>query len=206
MPNPSSVTAQNINTEIGNPATAQLDISTDANVKNLISYTTGAIPYGNCRWGINFRGGDFSVVDGAGGFTKMYGSNSYLQLISDTENIGTAAAARANLELNSNGTMVLNCVSGGVTVTSGTTWLTSGVAGDYTANMVFRGSLGTVTGSGTNTALALSTTRSWSVNSSRATLGSDSDYLHANLIITNTSDGVELFRRQVYISSIAIRS
>lgn len=211
MPDPSSVTAQQINTEVGAPTTTtQLDISGNNWVRNVAAISSGAISYGNLRWGINFRGGDYGAdyLDGGGGaaFTKEYGATPNLTVRGSTENTGLAAATRANLEINSNGTMVLNVVAGGFTHTVGTTWLTSGVAGDYTANLIRTGALGTITGSGTNTDLVLSTTRSWSVNSSRATAGSDTDWLYGILVIKNTVGGAELIRRPVGLETLAIRS
>lgn len=210
MPDPSSVTSQQINTEVGSPVTTQLDISGNNTIRNLACKSSGEISYGHCRWGINFRGGDYGgdYIDGVGGhaYTQEYAATPNLTVRGSTENTGVAAAARANLEINSNGTMVLNVVAGGITQTVGTTWLTSGVAGDYTANLIRTGALGTITGSGTNTDLVLSTTRSWSVNSSRATAGTDTDFLYGILVIKNTVGGAELIRRPVGLETTALRN
>lgn len=208
MPDPSSVTAQQINTEVGAPTTTtQLDISGNNWVRNVAAIPSGAISYGNLRWGINFRGGRFQGFTGAGTYSKSYNQQSYLNVYAETLNSGVGAAARANLELNSNGVMILNTVSGGITTLSHSTWLTSGLAGDYTANFVADvASVGTITGSARNADLVLSTTRNWSVNSQRGLIGTDGDYLIGNLVITNTVGGAQLIKRPVELESYAERT
>lgn len=75
MPAPSQTTAQNINTELGVSSTAELQMSNNW-VKNVACKSSGAISYGDCRWGINFPGGYMDSF----GYSTNYISDNKLAL------------------------------------------------------------------------------------------------------------------------------
>lgn len=209
MPNPSQVSSQNVNSELGVSTTTQLSWGNNwvRNVATQYSGTNSTVNASKMRWGINFLGGDFYSTSGIAAFTKQYGNTANLSVGSEILTDGTPAAARANLQLNSDGTIVLKTVAGGITNTYTTTWLTSGVAGDYTANLVLGTQVGTGTllGDSTNTAYVLSTSRSWEMFRNQPTVGAGSGTLYANLVITNTSGGATLIERPVVIFVFAER-
>lgn len=155
MPAPSQVSAQDINAEIGYGSTASVNLN-ETRVRNLACDASGEISYGQCRWGINFRGGAYDMF----GRTEQYATSSSLDLYDDDLVFANPpfsfAYAFVQLTLNSSGTMTVDC--GGTTST--TTWLTSGAAGDYTAQLS-KTSGDNPTGAAIDTDLALSTTRSW---------------------------------------------
>lgn len=203
MPNPSQVSSQNVNSELGVSTTTQLSWGNNwaRNVATQYTGTNSTVNASKFRWGINFLGGDLYSSSGIANFTKQYSNSANLSVGSEIFTDGTAAAARANLQLNSNGTIVLKTVAGGITNTYTTTWLTSGVAGDYTANLVINAQSGTGTllGDSTNTAYALSTSRSWEMFRNQPTVGAGTGTLYANLVITNTSGGATLIQRPVVL-------
>lgn len=154
MPAPSQVTAGNINTELGVSSTAEIQMSNNW-VKNVACKSSGAISYGNCRWGINFPGGS---VDGTG-YAKQYDQNSTLVDLAYSVGAGTQFAT-CELTIASNGNMVIYASDMNGTYSHVVNWLTSGAAGDYTAQLqVVSGN--SPTGSAANTDLNLGTTRTW---------------------------------------------
>lgn len=202
MPNPSSITAAQISTELGGGklTTSQLDL-TWANVRNIANISTGQIAYGNVRFGINFPGLDYYN----GVSAKVYSAQSTLTIYGETINSGSGAAARANLELNSNGVMVLNTLAYAVTTRTNITWLTSGTAGDYTANYIKTAANTGVTTGAQNTAVVLSTTRTWDAFANRPTTGQLTSALYGVLRITDTTSGAVLIDRYTQIVARAER-
>jgi hypothetical protein len=156
MPNPSTTSAQNINTELGQSTTTTVTLN-ETQVRNLACKSSGAISYGDCRWGINFPGGDYS------NFTRtiQYATSAYMAL-SDFSLVAydpplSSASASVTVSVNSNGTLYIYC--GSQTYTN--TWLTSGSAGDYTVQLSKTSGDNPTGGDSINTDYALSTTRSW---------------------------------------------
>jgi len=153
MPTASQVSAQDINSEIGYTSTQSVNLN-ETRVRNLACDSSGEINFAQCRWGINFPGGAHAL----GARTKQYDTTSSLDLY-DNALIGydgvSTVTASVSLYLNSGGTMVVY-TPGGVT----NTWLTSGSAGDYYAQLS-KTSGTDPTGSAINTDLVLSTTRYW---------------------------------------------
>lgn len=185
MPAPSQVTAQDINTELGVSSTAQIEMSNNW-VKNVACKSSGAISYGDCRWGINFPGGDM----GLGGYNLLgatYGASSKLE-ISSAHLVffdgATSAFCTSEINFYANGVMRLNSYSAG----SGSfvyhrTWLTSGSAGDYTVQFQRTGG-DALTGGTTNTDLVMSTTRTFVLDGTVGpSVGTDFKNTIGNLII-----------------------
>lgn len=157
---------------------------------------------GKMRWGINFPGGSANNEDGTYTYTKSYNANSNLIIYSKCYDTTTPVSARAGLEINSNGVLTIATLRGGVWSNTSVTWLTSGSAGDYTANLVLISTTadGSSTGGGvltgsTNTAAALSTTQYWEIFTNAPTTNETIGIVQATLVITNTSGGAELIRR-----------
>jgi len=153
MPTASQVSAQNINSEIGYGSTASVNLN-ETRVRNLACDSSGEINFAQCRWGINFPGGlhQFGIR------TKQYDTTSALDLYDNVviaaDGVSTATAS-VSLYINDNGTMIVYTPTG---VTN--TWLTSGSAGDYYAQMS-KTSGNDPSGDAINTDLVLSTTRYW---------------------------------------------
>lgn len=163
MPAPSQVTAQDINTEIGYSSTASVNLN-ETRVRNLACKSSGQISFGDCRWGINFPGGEFS--NPASSLTKTYDTNSILKVTTFDSRVydGSAVStAGSYLRFYSNGTMQLESTTFfGQSLYHGT-WLTSGSAGDYTVQFqVTSGALSSGSAA-SNTDLAMSTTRTFLV-------------------------------------------
>ena len=206
--NPSTTTAQNINTEIGVPATTQIDLTNNW-VRNVAcEFGTTAVSYGDARWGINFWGGTLSNVI-AGTLTWAYPRyNLNANLIAYSTHSGGKGIGNANssLTLFANGVLRIGVTRGVNTAYQHRTWLTSGVAGDYTANYAVVGTFGAGRGLtvGTlNTNLALSTDRTWAAVTSSGGGGLDTEGGDGNLIITATTGGAELIRRRLALYSSA---
>jgi hypothetical protein len=156
MPAPSATTAQNINTEIGYSSTASVNLN-ETRVRNLAAKSSGAISYGDCRWGINFPAVGHVNNVGSETFISDYANTSTLSVL-HTDVASGSSTATVSLELLSGGTF--RTVAGSFTRDS--TWLTSGAAGDYTARLDLDSGSNTPTGSATGTDLALSSNRTWS--------------------------------------------
>ena len=168
MPNPSTVTADNINAELGVGGTTSIDLTNNW-VRNVAAQTSGAISYAGCRWGINFWAGTLQNTTGSTTWTyPNYGANAFL-FCTTADSVAKTGTATANSELTlfANGVLRVGVIRRGTASYQHRTWLTSGAAGDYTGQL----NQNTVSGTGAlgasiNTDLALSTDRSWYVNTS----------------------------------------
>ena len=197
MPAPSTTTAQNINTELGQSTTTSVNLN-ETKVRNLACKSSGQISYGDCRWGINFPGGAQNALI----YIKDYTTDSTLYInASDLTFSPTEASASITLQINSSGTMTFSASTSSSSNSTSVTWLTSGSAGDYTAQLNV--TLGdTPSGSAINTDLALSTTRSWSFSVSTGffpTLVIKECF--GNLIIKDS--GGTLITRPIYFQVVA---
>lgn len=197
MPAPSTTTAQDINTELGQSVTTSVNLN-ETQVRNLACKSSGQISYGDCRWGINFPGGGQTSLI----YTKNYTTDNVLYIsASDLTFSPTEASASITLQINSSGTMLFSASTSFGSNSTSVTWLTSGAAGDYTAQLnVTSGD--TPTGSAIDTDLALSTTRSWSFSVSTGffpTLVIKECF--GNLIIKDS--GGTLITRPIYFQVVA---
>lgn len=156
MPNPSSTTASQITAEAypARSTTAQLEL-TDPEVRNLACVSSGAISYGNCRWGINFRGGSYTSFSRESyyGVSNILAVDSYDSVLADGS---STISASGSLQYTSGGTGTVYANAG----TFNHTWLTSGAAGDYTIQLQ-KSTGNSPTGASLNTDLVLSTSRTW---------------------------------------------
>lgn len=210
MPNPSQVTAQNINTELGVPTTSNIPMSNNwlKNVACVDVTSNSNINFGKLRWGINFPGGyQASIFDSSvNSYSKTYNTTANLTLYAQDFAVG-AASANASISLNTNGVLVLTTTTGtGITYNHHVTWLTSGANTDYTANLyVSSGSIAAPAGSSVNTDLGLGTTREWSVFGAVVGDGYGTGYANCELIIK--SGGVLINRNvilQIQFDSVSI--
>lgn len=159
MPTPSSTSAQDINTEIGNSTTASVNLD-ETKVRNLACDSSGEINFAQCRWGINVPGGSVSFSR-----SQQYGSSNSLDLLDSVFNAYPASAdAYCEVIFRSNGQMSLYTVNGGNVFNR--TWLTSGSAGDYTIQFQRTSGDALTGGDSANTDHALSTTRSFRLDAS----------------------------------------
>jgi hypothetical protein len=194
MPNPSQVSAQNINTELGVSSTAQLQLSNNwvKNLASTFSTSNSNIRMGDCRWGINFPGGEMLNYRGGNqDYVKTYNLNNSLTISSfdgvETYDSFTVAQSVAALTLFSNGVMKIEANdTGDPGYSQHFTWLTSGANSEYTAQ--FNVTSGALTGgSGANTDHVLTADRTWivSTNILQGSGGDQSDTRQAsgNLII-----------------------
>jgi hypothetical protein len=203
MPAPSLTKSSDINTELGKGSTTILRLG-DANTRNLACVSSGTIKYGNCRWGINFPGGEMYNTLGYG---PTYDATSTL-LIAAQEQIlydgFSLAQGYSEIRFFSNGVMRLqSSTAGGGPTNYHKTWLTSGAAGDYTVQ--FQRTAGpALTGgsSAANTDLAMSTDRFFALN---VQVGPGVDAASAltfgNLIVKD--GGGTLITRPIELSSFA---
>lgn len=202
MPNPSQVSAQNINTELGVGTTTTLSLGNNW-VRNVTTQTTGSVDYGKARWGINFPGG--ALISG-GDYFKTYGGglgnlpNTYFYMLASDVGFGTASS-NTILTLYSNGVMKLevNTLSSATQNVHHVTWLTSGVNSDYTAQLKVNDAVA-IGGAALNTDLVLSTTREWSSGAASGG-GAASNYADCELIIKDS--GGTLISRPIYFESFA---
>lgn len=200
MPNPSTVSAQDVSTELGKSTTTPLELNW-ANTRNVAVKSSGEISYGDCRWGINFPGGSiiYSSLDPSGaGYGKNYDLNANLDLSGYATGFGSQIAY-CNVLVHSNGTLELRAAGGDVVVET-RTWLTSGVNTDYTAQLILYDSAAGIGPSASNTDLALSTTRHWSIISASGG-GTASNYANSRLVIK--SAGTTLINRAVNFTAFA---
>jgi hypothetical protein len=206
MPAPSLTKSSDINTELGKGSTTILRLG-DANTRNLACVSSGTIKYGNCRWGINFPGGEMYNTLGFNPSGPTYDATSTL-LIAAQEQIlydGVSyAQGYSEIRFFSNGVMRLqSSTAGGGPTNYHKTWLTSGAAGDYTVQ--FQRTAGAaLTGgsSAANTDLAMSTDRFFALN---VQVGPGVDAASAltfgNLIVKD--GGGTLITRPIELSSFA---
>lgn len=210
MPDPSSVSAQQINTELGVSSTTILPLSNNW-VKNLASTwstSNSNIKMGDCRWGINFPGGEMlNYRSGSESYSKKYQLDNELQ-ISSYDQVAvydsfTTAQAAAWLTLYSNGVMKIEANdTGDPGYSQHFTWLTSGANSDYTARFdLYPGGTLSAGSSNANEDLALTADRTWYVVSPLLQgSGGDQDetaFASGNLIIK--SGGTTLINRPVYL-------
>lgn len=156
-------------------------------------YKSNIIKFSNLRWGINFPG-----VQLVG---PRYRYSNTANIVSSRTRVASTGFVMANgrIEINSNG--ILKYIVGGrepgVNATSdlrSTTWLTSGVNSDYTANIVITGTGSfDADSSPTNADLLLNTTRRWTITNNQPAPGGTTRSASGVMIIKN--DGVEIFRR-----------
>ena len=200
MPNPSQVSAQNINTELGVGTTTTLSLGNNW-VRNVTTQATGSVDYGKARWGINFP----AVISGPFNSSKNYGSSNTLFASvnqNGDQNLGDSTIQNEiEFILYSNGTFYLSAgynADGGTGSQSNTftgTWLTSGAAGDYTARIdLTSGSFDVGT---TGTDLVLSTTRAWTVSITAVQSGGLVSQV-ANGTLTIKDSGGTLIARPIY--------
>jgi len=206
MPAPSLTKSSDINTELGKGSTTILRLG-DANTRNLACVSSGTIKYGNCRWGINFPGGEMYNTLGFNPSGPTYDTTSTL-LIAAQEQIlydgFSYAQGYSEIRFFSNGVMRLqSSTAGGGPTNYHKTWLTSGAAGDYTVQ--FQRTAGAaLTGgsSAANTDLAMSTDRFFALD---VQVGPGVDAASAitfgNLIVKD--GGGTLITRPIELSSFA---
>jgi hypothetical protein len=206
MPAPSLTKSSDINTELGKGSTTILRLG-DANTRNLACVSSGTIKYGNCRWGINFPGGEMYDTLGFNPSGPTYDTTSTL-LIAAQEQIlydGVSyAQGYSEIRFFSNGVMRLqSSTAGGGPTNYHKTWLTSGAAGDYTVQFQrTAGSALTGGSSAANTDLAMSTDRFFALD---VQVGPGVDAASAltfgNLIVKD--GGGTLITRPIELSSFA---
>lgn len=198
MPDPSSTTASQITAEAypSRSTTAQLEL-TDPEVRNLACVSSGAISYGNCRWGINFRGGSYSQFtrDSYYGTSNILAVDVYESAIADGF---STAQATGSLSYTSGGTGTVFAGLG----TYNHTWLTSGAAGDYTIQLQ-KSTGNNPNGASLNTDLAMSTTRTWTWATPTIGPGAGSSTLTFTGNIIVKTGGTTLITRPVSIVVIA---
>ena len=201
MPAPSLTKSSDINTELGKGSTTILRMG-DANTRNLACKSSGTVSFGNCRWGINFPGGEYFN----GGFVKNYDTDSTLRITAE-EIVSfdgvTYAQGYSEIRFFANGVMRLDTS----TAASGPifyhkTWLTSGAAGDYTVQFQRTAGDALTGGDSANTDLAMSTERFFALN---AQVGPGVDALSkttfGNLIIKDS--GGTLITRPIELNAFA---
>jgi hypothetical protein len=206
MPAPSLTKSSDINTELGKGSTTILRLG-DANTRNLACVSSGTIKYGNCRWGINFPGGEMYNTLGFNPTGPTYDTTSTL-LIAAQEQIlydgFSYAQGYSEIRFFSNGVMRLqSSTAGGGPTNYHKTWLTSGAAGDYTVQFqLTAGSALTGGSSAANTDLAMSTDRFFALD---VQVGPGVDAASAitfgNLIVKD--GGGTLITRPIELSSFA---
>lgn len=154
MPAPSTVSAQNINDEIGYTSTQSVNLD-ETRVRNLACDSSGEISMAQCRWGINVPGGSVSFLR-----EQQYALSNSLGM---TDYVFTAypgdALAFCEIVFRSNGQMSLYTNDGGNVFNR--TWLTSGSAGDYTIQFQRTAGDALTGGDAANTDHNLATTRSF---------------------------------------------
>lgn len=202
MPNPSQVSAQNINTELGVGSTTLIQLNNNW-VRNVASKSSGQISYGDCRWGINFPGGSQSadVIAPANSYNKTYSTSPNLDLSAYDFSL-SSAEANTSLKIGSDGTLTIESIAGATYNIAQFTWLTSGSNSDYTANLYVNSdtTLNPNYPSTTNVDHSLSETRHWRILA--ASGGGDAQgYANCDLIIK--SGGTELFRRRITMFVLA---
>jgi hypothetical protein len=198
MPNPSQVSAQNINTELGVGTTTELSLGNNW-VRNVATKSTGTISYANTRWGINFPGGLVTAdYFGTNTYLRAYNTDPFLNLNATDFGFGSASA-NTILAIYSNGVMKFEATTTSYSVAHHVTWLTSGSNSDYTAQLLVNDAIA-IGGASLNTDLVLSTTRIWSSGAAAGGGGQAINYANCDLIIKS---GGELITRRVYFNTFA---
>lgn len=195
MPDPSQVSAQNINTELGVGSTTLIQLNNNW-VRNVATKSSGQISYGNCRWGINFPGRDHTTTQSV----PQYSASPLQEVITQSSPSAGGGAfnarARSGLNVYSNGVMRIYAEeeeNNGIVASNyfHRTWLTSGANSEYTIQMnVDFGAF--TSGNTTNTDIAMSSTTGWEVMAF-STGANQTKIANGNIIIK--SSGTEIFRR-----------
>jgi len=202
MPIPSETTASQINSELGKTSSAILKLN-DANTRNLAVKSSGAIKFGDCRWGINIPGGICDNIERVINYNVDSELNIQASQFSMYDPPFSSAYASAAIYFRSNGQMSIIVIGdAGDQNIFNRTWLTSGSAGDYTIQLQ-KTSGNTPGGDSVNTDLALSTTRSWTLTSfiEPPGPGIDDKTLSGNLILKDS--GGTLITRPFFLASDA---
>jgi len=189
MPDPSQVTATQINTELGVSASAELKWGNNwaRNVATQYTATDSPVNASKFRWGINLPGGDAS----GGGFTPRYGLDDALLIYGDSfvayDGVSEAGAF-ATIIFRSNGQ--LSILTNGI-IAHNKTWLTSGGAGDYTIQFSKTGGTHDLTIGTQNTDLILSSDYSFELQSIVGpNVGYSSKSTSGNFILKEYPSGV----------------
>lgn len=170
-----------------------------------------AVSWSKFRWGINFPGwavGDVFTLTPPEYIDSYYPTRIYQSRSSFLENdqgyayIYTLARnvfANSSFTVFANGQLQYLASGSGVTDFR-RTWLTSGASSDYTIR--YNVSSGTLAASSlaSSTDYVVSQNRTWSALSS----GNVGNFVLGELIIKRSSDGAELFRRQIYLYTLGI--
>jgi hypothetical protein len=173
-------------------------------VKNVACKSSGAISYGDCRWGINFPGG---VMDQSGGYDVNYETNSTLQISASqfTPQDGFSyAEGYSEIRFYANGVMRLQASTTAGPTNYHKTWLTSGSAGDYTVQ--FQQTSGDALDGGSsaaNTDLAMSTDRLFALFT--GIVGTGAGFVSKNTLgnIIIKDGGGTLITRPIELSTLA---
>jgi len=163
MPDPSQVTATQINTELGVSASAQLKWGNNwaRNVATQYTGTDSPVNASKFRWGINLPGGSASISS----LEPKYNLDDGLFIAGNdfaAYNGVNEAGAFANIIFRSNGQLSI-IVNG--SIAHNRTWLTSGGAGDYTIQFSKTGGTHDLTYGTQNTDLILSADTSFELQS-----------------------------------------
>lgn len=185
MPNPSAVKASDVNIEMGVGSTTTLKWGNNW-VRNVATQYTGTnsdVNASKFRWGINFPGGNISPF----GALLAYDTTSNVNLNADELDFapGTVSAS-VTIRIESGGTLLYTATSGAASYSNTGTWLTSGSASDYTAQLQIN-SGDNPGGSTLNTDLNLGTTVEWVLSVSRSTVGLSLKTCNGNLIVKDGS-------------------
>jgi len=193
MPDPSQVTATQINTELGVSASAQLKWGNNwaRNVATQYTATDSPVNASKFRWGINLPGGSASDGGGGGVFAPRYELDDGL-LISTFSfaayNGVNEAGAFSTIIFRSNGQ--LSIITNG-NIVHNRTWLTSGGPGDYTIQFSKTGGTHDLTYGTQNTDLILSADQSFEL---QTIVGPNPGYSNkstsGNLILKEYPSGV----------------
>lgn len=185
---PTSTSAQDINTELGVSSTASVNLNATA-VRNLAAKSSGAITFADCRWGIAVPARDVSIFSGTA--SPAYSSSDAASLGSAITVASEPPLARSTCEVsfNSNGTLTYEVESFEGSTLIGSqifsyTWLIVGSNSDYTIRLDLTS--GNVSGASTGSDLALTSTRTWSIEQ----LSGGSTYVDGTLTLKRSGTTV----------------
>lgn len=203
MPAPSEIKASQVNDELGISNTSQLLVGNNW-VRNVASVSAVAtdLKFGNLRWGINVPGGSYTTF----GRTLRYGIDNAMEIsVSDFELYFppfSSSSAASQITFRSNGQLTITVTDSGGSYDYNSTWLTSGSASDYTIQFEY-GSGDVPSGDVTDTDLALSTTRSWSLTATVGPPGPGSVSLSTAGTLLLKDSGGTLIGRPISLSASA---
>lgn len=208
VPTPNTVSAADINTELGKTAGTELQWNF-SNTRNLAVMTSGTIDAANLSYGISLPGESGSGrYDGSG--VQIIGGDG-LDIIVENSRLGQTANATARVDLYANGVGQYREIENSVTlVTKNFTWLpTGGTAGNHYINFQRESGDSRTSGDSINTDLILSTSRGWQFTVSQSVAGSTFLDSQGRLILKYSTDGgttkTPYFEREYYISVFAER-